>query len=288
MCGALVEKTYLQKPRELSGTAGINVGLFKVEGKVGIPGQYVIPEKLPSINHAANLIKEAAATRDPDEPIIVIDEIDRIESHEVKAKLAELIKAMHDMRVPLKLMMCGIGKTLDEIIGSHLFGQSRDHTVELAPISYDARWAIVTNAAAKLGFEVDRDFLVRISQISDGFPYYVHLIAENLLWEIFDHQKANTVASSDDFHKAISRAIERAESPLREAYNYAIQKTTNSEDYEEALWAIAESTHLERQIKDIYERSYLPIMDHRKAKGRRPLDVERFRTRLYRLCDQAT
>jgi len=287
LCGALVEKTYLQKPRELSGTAGVNVGLFKVEGKVGLPGQYVIPEKLTSINHAANLIKEAAATRDPDEPIIVIDEIDRIESHEVKAKLAELIKAMHDMRLPLKLIMCGIGKTLDEIIGSHLSASRAITPFELAPISYDARWAIVTNAAAKLGFEVDRDFLIRISQISDGFPYYVHLIAENLLWEIFDHQKTSTAASSDDFHKAISRAIERAESPLRESYNYAIQKTTNSVDYEEALWSIAESTHLERQIKDIYERSYMPIMDHRKPKGRKPLDIERFRTRLYRLCDPA-
>jgi uncharacterized protein len=232
-------------------------------------------------------VKEAAATRGPDEPIIVIDEIDRIESPAVKAKLAELIKAMHDMRVPLKMVMCGIGKTLDEIIGSHLSASRAITPFELSPISYDARWAIVTKAAEKLGFEVDRDFLIRISQISDGFPYYVHLIAENLFWEIFDHRETSTAAASDDFHKAINRAIERAESPLREAYNYAIQKTTNSEDYEEALWAVAESTHLERQIKDIYERSYLPIMDYRKAKGRKALDIERFRTRLYRLCDQA-
>jgi hypothetical protein len=33
---------------------------------------------------------------------------------------------------------------------------------ELAPNSYDARWAIITNAAAKLGFAVDRDFFFRI------------------------------------------------------------------------------------------------------------------------------
>jgi len=206
---------------------------------------------------------------------------------EMAVALPTLAEVAAPMRLPLKLVMCGIGKTLDEIIGSHLSASRAITPFELAPISYDARWAIVTNAAAKLGFEVDRDFLIRISQISDGFPYYVHLIAENLLWEIFDHQKTSKAASSDDFHKAISRAIERAESPLREAYNYAIQKTTNSVDYEEALWSVAESTHLERQIKDIYERSYMPIMDHRKPKGRKPLDIEKFRTRLYRLCDQA-
>ncbi|WP_026202449.1 hypothetical protein [Bradyrhizobium sp. WSM2793] len=96
----------------------------------------------------------------------MIDEIDRIESHEVKAQLAELIKAM---RVPLKLMMCGIGKTLDEIIGSHLSASRAITPFELAPISYDARWAIVTNAAAKLGFEVDRDFLIRTARSATAF-----------------------------------------------------------------------------------------------------------------------
>jgi uncharacterized protein len=278
------DQKYLQSGKDLKGTAGLNLGLFKVEGTVGGSGKALMPSKITSVNHAANLIRECAESRTPSEPIIIIDEIDRIGSREVKSQLAELIKVMHDMRVPLRMVMCGIGKTLDEIIGSHLSASRAITGFELPAISYDARWAIVTNAATKLGFEVDRDFLIRISQISDGFPYYVHLVAENLFWEIFDHRLTETKATSNDFHKAISRAIERAESPLRDAYNFAIQKTTNSEDYEEALWSIAESTHLERQLKDIYERSYLPIMDARKPKGRNPLTIDRFRTRLYRLC----
>ena len=240
VCGAYSTRSTLRRSREKSGTAGFNVGLFKPKGRSAAAGQFVIPDKLTSVNHAANLVKESAHTRAPSEPIIIIDEIDSIELQEVKGKVAELIKAMHDMRLPLKLVMCGIGKTLDEIIGSHLSASRAITPFELPPISYDARWAIVTNAAEKIGFEVDRDFLIRISQISDGFPYYVHLIAENLFWEVFDHQGKGTKATSDDFHKAIGRAIERAESPLREAYNFAIQKTTNSQDYEEALWAVAE------------------------------------------------
>jgi len=53
----------------MSGAAGLNVGLFKIEGKVGVPGQYVIPDRLTSVNHAANLIKEAALSRMPS-PIV--------------------------------------------------------------------------------------------------------------------------------------------------------------------------------------------------------------------------
>jgi uncharacterized protein len=193
------------------------------------------------------------------------------------------------MRIDIKLVMCGIGKTLDEIIGSHLSASRAITPFELAPISFDARWEIINNAADKLGFAVDRKYLIRISQISDGFPYYIHLIAENLFWEIFDHRGTSTNATSTDFHEAITRAISRAEAPLREKYNYAIQKTKNSTDYEEALWAVAEGTHFERQLQDIYSKSYLKIMEHRtrKDRTRAALSTYRFRTRLYSLCKQS-
>jgi hypothetical protein len=142
---------------------------------------------------------------------------------------------------------------------------------------------IVNNAADKLGFNVDREFVIRIGRISDGYPYYIHLIAEHLFWSIFDHREKSVSANSDDFHEAVGRAIERAEAPLRDAYKFAIQKTKGSVDYEEALWAIAESTHFDRQIKDIFDNSYAKIMSQRT--GRDMLPIETFRTRLYSLCD---
>jgi uncharacterized protein len=286
ICSALIEEKHLRREGEVSGTAGINVGLFKLEGKVGGTGKLKLPERVNGVNHAANLLRESAQTRSLEEPIVVIDELDRIASADVKAELAELIKVMHDKRLPLRLMMCGIGRTLDEIIGSHLSAHRAITALELPHISYDARWKIITNAAEKLGFSVENDMLIRISQISDGFPYYVHLVGENLFWEIFDHRASGVEASSEDFHRAIGKAIERGEAPLREAYNFAIQKTKNYVDYEEALWSTAHGTHLERQLKEIYERSYLPVMEYRKKRvDRDALPIEKFRTRLYSLCD---
>jgi hypothetical protein len=282
ICNALLEQKHLKSTRELSGTAGINVGLFKIEGKAGGSSAVEIPDKITSVNHAVNLIQESAEKRGPGEHPVVIDELDRIESVSVKSKLAELIKLIHDKRPPVRFIMCGIGKTLDEIIGSHLSASRAITGFPLPLISFDARWKIITNAAENLGFRVPKEFLIRISQISDGFPYYVHLIGENLFWEIYDHKDEGTEATSNDFHNAINRAIERAESPLREAYNFAIQKTKNSQDYEEALWATAHLTHFERQVKDIYDRSYLPVMEYRTP--RKPLPIGKFRTRLYSLC----
>lgn len=282
ICHELMGQKFLKSGKELTGTAGFNIGIIKAEGKLGGQNVFHVPENIGSVNLAANVIIESTAKRGVGEHAIVIDEIDRIQSKEVKSQYAELIKLLHDKRPPLRFVMCGIGKTLDEIIGSHLSASRPITAFELPLISFDARWKIITNAADKLGMVVPKEFLIRISQISDGFPYYIHLIAENLFWQIFDHHAVSNEASSQDFHVAIGRAIERAEAPLREAYNFAIQKTTNSADYEEALWATAHLTHFERQLKDIYERSYLPVMDYRKP--RRPLPIEKFRTRLYSLC----
>jgi nucleoside-triphosphatase THEP1 len=284
ICAALLEEKYLKSDQELTGTAGINIGVFKAEGTTSGSQRVSVPVNITSANHAANLIRESAERRGVGEHIVIIDELDRVKDKKVTAQLAELIKVMHDMRLSLRFIMCGIGKTLDEIIGSHLSASRPITSFALPHISFDARWKIITNAAEKLGFEVPKEILVRISQISDGFPYFVHLVGENLFWEIFDHRENGVVATSDDFHKAINRAIERAEAPLRESYNFAIQKTKNSIDYEEALWAMAHMTHFERQLKDIYERSYVPIIENRA--DRKKLPIEKFRTRLYSLCSK--
>ena len=180
ICNELLGQTYLKGGREKSGSAGINVGLFKLEGRMGGTNTLQIPEKITSVNHAANLICESVERRGIGEHAIVVDELDRIQSTDVKSQFAELIKLIHDKRPPLRFVMCGIGKTLDEIIGSHLSASRAITGFELPLISFDARWRIIS-AAAKLGFDVKNEFLVRISQISDGFPYYVHLVRRKLI-----------------------------------------------------------------------------------------------------------
>src|ERR1700679_2099637 len=148
------------------------------------------------------------------------------------------------MRIPVRFLFCGIGRTLDELIGSHLSADRAISPFELEPLTHDARWAIIENAAARLSVEVPREFVIRIGQISDGFPYYVHLIGEYIFWDIFEHLSISDRANSDDFHSAVKRAIEKAQASLRNAYHNATQKTKNSSDYEEALWAIRERTNI--------------------------------------------
>ena len=293
ICETLLDQKLLRRGTDLSGTAGLNVGLFKAEASLkGSPG-FQIPRELVSINQATNLLEEAARQR-TNEHIVVIDEMDRTINPDFHKGFADLLKRIHDRRVSIRFIMCGVGKNLDAIIGSHLSASRAIAPFEISRISHDARWQIVEHAANKLGFAVGREHIIRMSQISDGYPYYVHLIAQFLFWEIFDHREESTSSSSEDFQNAVAKALEKSEAPLRRAYNFAIQKTTNSTDYEEALWAVAEGTYFERQIKDIYEKSYLNIFEQRRSQipftkregdfTKESLDISAFRRRLYSLC----
>ena len=132
-------------------------------------------------------------------------------------------------------------------------------------------------SAERLKVEIQQEALIRIGQVSDGFPHYVHLIGEFLFWSMFDDEDDVTKSGPRHFKVAITGALQRTEAALRAQYEKATHKTRNTADYEEALWALADSTADKRQITEIYELSYKWIMV--KRIGRKMLEREQLNQR---------
>lgn len=208
---------------------------------------------------------------------IIIDEFDQLSSDVEKKYIADLIKQLSDQGVNLRLMICGIGSSLDELIGVHLSTDRYLATVPLTPLSHDARWQILDAGAQAFGIEFDRNMVIRIGQLSDGYPYYVHLMGEQILWEAFDAPEIIKKIDMDQYSKGLKAAIEEAQTSLRNAYDLATQKHKNSRDYEETLWAVADGTLLQRATSDIFEGSYLKIKSEQNLV---PLAKEHFYQRL--------
>jgi uncharacterized protein len=117
---------------------------------------------------------------------------------------------------------------------------------------------IISACADALGVDVARDTSIRISQVSDGFPHYVHLICEKMFWILFNKIEVVSRATAGDYAQAISDAAESIQAFLQEAYNRATRKYTD--DYEEILWAVADSPLLERPSSQIFQ-SYKRILN---------------------------
>jgi hypothetical protein len=234
----------------------------------------VVPQ-ITSINDALTLISYVA-TLNRKQPLVVIDEFDVIEDESTRHTLASFLKHVSDQEIPIRFIVCGIGDSLDEMIGAHLSTGRYLLPIELERLSHDARWEIIGSAARELGVYVDENSFIRVGQISDGFPYYVHLIGEKLFWAMFDEPTFGKETSPEHFAVALREASTEAEPSLKSSYIKATQKYSN--DYQEVLWAVADDSSLTRQVKDIYD-SYKRLMS-RHFRDKEVMDMNQFYNRM--------
>lgn len=236
-----------------------------------------VPE-IDSLNECVDIIRMLPNFHS-NNPVIVIDEFDRIKLKKTKRQFAEFLKKVSDSHCDSKIIICGIANSLDQLIDEHLSVARNLASIELRRLSHDGRWEIINQAANRMGIEVPKNMNVRIGQISDGFPHYVHLIGEKLFWALYDDNAVISRAAKRHFDAGVEWAIREAEALPRMAYTKATEKYTD--DYKEVLWAFADGPQLRRQTSEVYQKSYLPIMSERP--GRQILDKPKFSNRLNRL-----
>ncbi|MBK1977313.1 AAA family ATPase [Achromobacter xylosoxidans] len=231
------------------------------------------------LNSATAAIKEGAERR-TGRSVIVIDEFEALPSIEDRHMFAELIKQLSDRSVPVSLIFCGIGKSLDDLLQGHNSAHRYIEEVRVPspPLSYSGRWAIIDSASQAIGLIINEDSRLRIAQVSDGFPHYIHLIVQKLFWAAFRSSEISEVLSPDNYMEAVREALGSVESRLRNSYDIATKK--DDDNYQEILWSVADHYELERNNRRIYAESYLRVM---RDVARPPLSFDAFQTRLTNL-----
>jgi hypothetical protein len=233
---------------------------------------------IDTVNDAVQLLRFVAEFHSR-EPVIIFDEFDQLLDDTQRRICAEFIKAASDRPVGVRFIFCGIGSSLEELIGVHLSTGRYLSPVQLERLTHDARWEIVEEAAKAIGVGISHPHQIRIGQISDGYPSYIHLMTEMILWSMFDDAEPVGVCSQQHFAAGVRQAVQEAETTLKIVYDRATQKY--SDDYQEVLWAIADDHLLRRQTTDIFDKSYLRIMAERPH--RKTLNKQQFSDRLNKL-----
>lgn len=242
-------------------------------------------QEIRSLSDAVEVLREVSLLHS-EKPIVVLDEFDRIASHAERNLFADLLKHLGDKKVPLKFIFTGVGVALEELLGAHHSAIRQLETIELPKLGWDARWDIVLNAARIFRIDVPKDIYIRIAAVSDGYPYYVHLITEKLLWNIFEDSAEVTKVTWDHYHRALRDAIDSISAELKRPYEMAVRQ--RSGDYEEVIWATADDDQLYRYLADMYD-SYKSVMKERQKLDslKQPLDYEKFCSRIRSLRSES-
>jgi hypothetical protein len=230
-----------------------------------------------SVGDAVELLSQIASPSD--KRSVVIDEFDTIADPVERNKFAALLKQMGDRSLNLKFIFTGIGRSLDELLGAHQSAYRQLETVELPRLGWDARRQIVRSAVEYFGLGLNDDVNWRIAQVSDGYPYYVHLVTERILWAAFSADAQVEEIGWELFNQGLSDAIVSTAAELKRPYESAVLH--RSQEFEDIVWATADHDDLLRSTNDMYE-SYKVIVGKRRD-GRVAIDRARFSTQLRKL-----
>jgi len=234
-------------------------------------------ERIKSLSDAIEVLKEVAALHSS-VPVVVVDEVDRIEDEKEVDLLADLLKQIGDKRVGVKFIFTGVGGALNEILGAHRSAIRQLETIELPRLSWDARWDIAIHALNVFGVKIPREIYIRLAAVSDGYPYYVHLIVEKMLWILYEKEEVVTKVTWDDYYAALYQAIVGITAELSRPYEMAVNQ--RSRDYEQVLWSTSADEWQGAYLSDMYLQ-YSNIISQ--FEGKDELSYDQFAARIRNL-----
>jgi hypothetical protein len=181
--------------------------------------------------------------------IVVIDEFDQITNEEDHGRFALLLKQISDQKIPVRLIFCGIADTIEKLFSHHASLFRQVHCEMVDRLSLQACLEIMEDASNALKIEMRNDFKYRIAQISDGFPAFVHLIAEKVFTATYD--RTLTSVTQEAYEQGIVEAIGSVELTLKRGYEDALHRNTHK--YEHVIWAVAGDKLLDVNVDMIWK-----------------------------------
>lgn len=235
--------------------------------------------EIQSVGDATELLKQIAKLHS-DKPVVVVDEFDAIRDSSERDKFASLLKQLGDQSVNIKFIFTGIGKTLEGLLGAHNSIIRQLETIELSRLSWEGRREIVLKAADAFGLAIDDNVNWRIAMVSDGFPYYVQLITEKMLWEAFSEPETVSELGNSQYLDGLKKSIQSINAELKRLYEKAV--IHRELIYEPIVWATADGYDLDRNLQAIYE-SYKAILNRINSQDQPLLPREKFNMHIRRL-----
>lgn len=223
----------------------------------------VIPQ-VDSMYTAVEAIEEVVKFHS-DAPVVVIDEFDQIESEKERKLFAIYLKDLGDRGVNIKFIITGVAQSLNQLLEDHGSGFRQLDTISLERLYWTPRETIVVEAIKSYNLTIDDEIVHAIAKISNGFPYYVHLLTEKILWSAFNAENEISNIDTNLFKQALEKAISSIGAHLQIPYDQATHHRTS--DYREILWATADSESTLRYIDGMFA-SYLRI--HKQIYGNTP------------------
>ncbi len=199
--------------------------------------------------------------------LIILDEFDRVISDDAKLAIAELVKRLSDAESQSKLLIVGVAKTIDELIGKHPSAVRAFEQVEMPRMKADEIEEILMTGLNEIGLKIPKYLVSKVAALADGYPHFAHLLGlklvEAALNRLMINDSQDLAVSQEDYSPAIALAIAGSMHSLKDAYIRGIDTPgVKTAMYRHILEGIAIQDDVEVPIQKILD--YINMLDYHK------------------------
>ena len=173
-------------------------------------------------------------------PIIILDEFDRIADTTTKATMADTIKMLSDNAVAATIILVGVADSVDQLIKEHLSIERALVQVKMPRMSNDEVIEIIDKGLKILGMTIKDDAKNHITLLSQGLPHYTHLLALHSVRQAID-ARVKTITLKH-VESAIAKALQQAQQTILSAYHKSIRSPRKDTIFAQVLLACALTT----------------------------------------------
>mgnify|MGYP000308785720 CR=1 FL=1 len=175
--------------------------------------------------------------------LVVVDEFDRIEGYAHRDAFADLVKLLSDDLIPSTLILVGVADDVSGLLAGHASVERSMRQVAMPRMTEEELSEIVTSGfeefSKRSGFQIEMapDAVRAIARLSEGFPYYTHLLASSVGKEAIRQDRS--LISFDDVVTALLKATEDAEPSIKDVYHSSTVASRSDATFKQTLLACA-------------------------------------------------
>lgn len=175
--------------------------------------------------------------------MVILDEFDRISDREQARMFADLIKTMSDDLLSCSLLIVGVADDVDSLIEGHRSVERAIRQIFMPRMTPAELQSIVTEGFREfsersgVSISINDDAKNAIARLSQGFPYYTHLLAGSV-GEIAITDSRSTI-DPDLVMRALFSALDNATQAVVKSYTDATSASRSDAGYSDTLLACA-------------------------------------------------
>lgn len=197
----------------------------------------VYPINVPEQKHITPTEIEQILSGIDQNILFIFDEFDIIKNESIKSQMADMLKLFSDNMPHITILIVGIAKSVENLIGEHPSIERCVKQIELPLMSHTESKAIIKNNLDLVSLKIKAEIAEKIIEFASGFPNYLHLLCKYAAREAVLNGKDNI--NDTYLNHAVLKSIENSDYSIKKTYALATKSSQAQNQFANVLLACA-------------------------------------------------